>query len=506
MTVTLSQNIPESLLTLCLSYRVVPVQLTEDTLMVASDSGLTAQQQNALQFVCNKRIEQLIWLPLELEKALQSLTVTAPDKGLQDIAHQHSLREESRSYTTDENSDEPVVKFINQTLEMALQRRASDIHFEPYAQRYRIRFRIDGVLQDIGSPPSILASRLAARLKILGQLNIAERRLPQDGQITVEGQQNSYAMRISTIPVIEGEKIVLRVMEAGNQPLDITQLGMTNEMQRYYLDALHSPQGLVLVTGPTGSGKTVTLYSGLNILNRPEHNICSIEDPVEIPIDGINQTQVNAKAGLIFSQALRAFLRQDPDIIMVGEIRDRETAEIAIEAAQTGHLVLSTLHTNSTIETLIRLNQIGIPAYLIVGSLKLIIAQRLVRCLCPHCKVLEDEPVQINLPYWQGNVKSWRAVGCEHCLNGYYGRTGLYEMLAVTNAVKQALLNQVTLDELESLVIKQGMEPLLVAGLKMAGQGVTSLQEVYRTVGSHSDSHSFQQLTDNNDDICDGPK
>lgn len=483
MSDVLLEKFPEALLALCLRYQVAPVSLDAERFIVASHDELTLQQEGALQFGSNRMIESIRWSSLKLEQALQSLSGSEPDKALQHVAEQHILQEERHHYIADENDDEPVVKFISHTLDIALQRRASDIHFEPYANHYRIRFRIDGVLQEVIAPPAILASRLAARLKILGQLNIAERRLPQDGQITIKNGQQDYAMRISTLPVIDGEKVVLRIMESGGQPLDINQLGMSETQQSLYLKALRSPQGLILVTGPTGSGKTISLYSGLKILNHTSHNICSIEDPVEMPIDGINQTQVNVKAGFIFSQALRAFLRQDPDIIMVGEIRDRETAEIAIEAAQTGHLVLSTLHTNSTIETLIRLEQMGIPAYLIVGALRLIIAQRLVRCLCPHCRTLDDEFVEIKLPYWQGTVRSWRAVGCELCLNGYYGRTGIYEMLEITPVIIQAIFNQLSVNELELQAIEQGMQPLFIAGIKLVEQGVTSLQEIYRTIG-----------------------
>lgn len=488
----LTSAISDSLLTLCLKYQVIPLEEKDDSLVIACDSKLTAQQETTLQFALNKQIKQVIWTSVKLEQVRQKLMSDRTHHRL----NQPSLskvKEEEGSYHA-EQDDEHVAKFINQTLDIAFQRRASDIHFEPYADCYRIRFRIDGVLQELMESPSILATRLAARLKILGQLNIAERRLPQDGQITIEHHQRNYALRISTLPVVEGEKVVLRIVDAGHQPLDIAKLGLSEQQQKDYLAALSSPQGLILVTGPTGSGKTVTLYSGLTLLNQSSTNICSVEDPVEVPIKGINQVQVNPKIGLLFTSALRAFLRQDPDVIMIGEIRDRETAEIAVEAAQTGHLVLSTLHTNSTIETLLRLEQIGIPDYQVIASLKLVIAQRLIRCLCPHCKQQDDELVTIKLPYWQGQIRNCLPKGCEHCLNGYYGRTGLYEMLVITPDIKQAVLNKMDVVQLQQLLLNQGMEPLLLAGIRLVEQGITSLSEVYRVVGSVSDSPQVMSI------------
>jgi len=479
----------DSLLMLCQKYHVIPLEENSDTLVVACDKALTTQQETALQFASNKRLKQVIWTMAKLEQVKQKMMSDRTNDRLNQ-AVQHNIKEEDSRYNA-EQDDEQVVKFINQILEIAFQRRASDIHFEPYTNCYRIRFRIDGVLQELIESPSILSTRLAARLKILGQLNIAERRLPQDGQITIQHHQRNYALRISTLPVVEGEKVVLRIVDAGHQPLDIATLGMSARQQKDYLNALSSPQGLILVTGPTGSGKTVTLYSGLMLLNQCDINICSVEDPVEVPIKGINQVQINPKIGLLFTSVLRAFLRQDPDVIMVGEIRDRETAEIAVEAAQTGHLVLSTLHTNSTIETLLRLEQIGIPDYQVVAGLKLVVAQRLVRCLCPHCKQEDTHPVIIKLPYWQGQIKNWLAKGCEHCLNGYYGRMGVYEMLVITPDIKVAILNKSSVMQLQQLFIQQGMEPLFLACIRLVEQGITSLSEIYRVVGNSGElSHS----------------
>lgn len=488
---TYSQSIlamADSLLTLCFKYQVIPLKEDKESLVIACDKKLTTQQETTLQFALNKHIKQEVWPTAKLEQLRQKMIAARTNKRLSQPTIK-SAKEEDNAYNA-EQDDEQVVTFINHTLEMAFQRRASDIHFEPYTDCYRIRFRIDGVLQELIEPPAILATRLAARLKILGQLNIAERRLPQDGQITIQHQQQNYALRISTLPVVDGEKVVLRIVDAGHQPLNISQLGMSEQQQNNYLTALNSPQGLILVTGPTGSGKTVTLYSGLTYLNQIDTNICSVEDPVEVPVKGINQVQVNPKIGLLFTSALRAFLRQDPDVIMIGEIRDRETAEIAVEAAQTGHLVLSTLHTNSTIETLLRLEQIGIPDYQVIASLKLVIAQRLIRCLCPHCKQKDHDAVMITLPYWQGSVTNWSAKGCEHCLNGYYGRTGLYEMLVVTPEIKEAILNKMATVQLQQRLLDQGMEPLLLAGIHLVEQGMTSLSEVYRVVGNNNASYT----------------
>ncbi|MDF7667849.1 ATPase, T2SS/T4P/T4SS family [Orbaceae bacterium ESL0727] len=366
--------------------------------------------------------------------------------------------------------NEKLVESIDELLLDALNKRVSDIHFEPYRQSYRIRMRIDGVLQNMLSPPLDLAKQIAARLKIMAKLNIAEQRLPQDGQLIID----QYTMRISTLPVLNGEKIVLRVMDNHEQQLSFNELGLPEQELSLFCELLTHPQGLILVTGPTGSGKTVTLYSGLKRLNKTDRNICSVEDPIEIPIEGINQTQVNLKAGLTFAQILRSFLRQDPDVMMIGEIRDRETAEIAIQAAQTGHLVLSTLHTNSSIEALTRLNQMGIEHYLLASSLKLVIAQRLVRKLCPHCKVVACELVRFE----EEATPHFLAVGCQHCIGGYRGRIGLYEFLLITPEIQQQILNK-------TKIIPNKMISLKTAGEKLVREGITTLAELHRVLGGH---------------------
>ena len=364
--------------------------------------------------------------------------------------------------------EDKVVESVDKLLLSALEKRASDIHFEPYQHNYRIRMRIDGVLQNMQMPPLTLAKQISARLKVMANLNIAEYRLPQDGQLVI----NNYAMRIATLPVINGEKIVLRVMDNHESELTIDDLGLNEQDLITFKQILDYPQGLILVTGPTGSGKTMTLYSALKRLNKTECNICSVEDPIEIPLEGINQTAINLKAGLSFSVILRALLRQDPDVMMIGEIRDHETAEIAIQAAQTGHLVLSTLHTNSSVEAIVRLNQMGIKNYLLSSSLKLVIAQRLVRKLCQYCKVVASELTLIdNQP-----SPHFIAMGCEKCVGGYLGRMGLYELLIITPEVQQQILNN-------QPISSKNRVNLMQAGYQLVQQGITTLAELNRVLG-----------------------
>ncbi|MDF7669643.1 ATPase, T2SS/T4P/T4SS family [Orbaceae bacterium ESL0721] len=360
-----------------------------------------------------------------------------------------------------------LIENIDQILLDALLKRASDIHFEPYKTSYRVRMRIDGVLQMMFNFPIEMAKQIAARLKIMAKLDIAEQRLPQDGQLII----NNYAMRISTLPVVGGEKIVLRVMDNQEQQLLLTALGLSKADLSLFSQCLQAPQGLILVTGPTGSGKSVTLYSGLKSINQIDRNICSVEDPIEITVAGINQTQVNLKAGLTFAQILRALLRQDPDVLMVGEIRDYETAAIAIQAAQTGHLVLSTLHTNSTIEAITRLNQMGIANYLLASSLQLVIAQRLVRKLCKHCKRQAEDKITFNDLQ---NYTHFLPTGCQHCIGGYHGRVGIYEFLVITPEIQQQIVNQ-------RPITPQQMIP--TAGCELVKSGVTSFAEIERVLG-----------------------
>jgi type IV pilus assembly protein PilB len=372
----------------------------------------------------------------------------------------------------------------------AVRKGASDLHFEPYEKSYRIRFRIDGILHEVASPPVALAGRLSARLKVMSKLDIAEKRVPQDGRIKLKlSQKKSIDFRVSSLPTLWGEKIVMRILDSDSAMLGIDILGYEASQKQLYLDALEQPQGMILVTGPTGSGKTVSLYTGLNILNTEETNISTAEDPVEINLPGINQVQMNTKAGLTFPIALKAFLRQDPDVIMVGEIRDLETAEIAIKAAQTGHLVLSTLHTNSAPETLTRLLNMGVPAYNVASSVSLIIAQRLARRLCNHCKAPEQLPEQELLK--QGftseqlpGVKLFKPVGCEYCTGGYKGRVGIYEVMPISGVIAEKIMAGGNSLEIAQQAQREGINNLRQSGLLKAAAGLTSLAEINRVTNA----------------------
>lgn len=388
----------------------------------------------------------------------------------------------------EEKDDAPIVVYINKILLDAIKKGASDLHFEPYEHKYRVRFRIDGVLHEVASPPVNLSSRMAARLKVMSRLDIAEKRKPQDGRIKLKiSKKKSIDFRVSSLPTMWGEKIVMRILDSSSAMLGIEVLGYEQEQEKLYLDALAKPQGMILVTGPTGSGKTVSLYTGLNILNTEERNISTAEDPVEINLEGINQVQMNPKAELTFSAALKSFLRQDPDIIMVGEIRDLETAEIAIKAAQTGHLVLSTLHTNSAAETLTRLLNMGVPSFNIASSVTLIIAQRLARRLCKHCKKpMETPPSPAELekfgfkPQQIMGLKLYEANGCELCSAGYKGRVGIYEVVPMSTEMQKIIMRKGNSIEIAEQAQKEGINNLRQSGIVKAINGITSLEEVSR--------------------------
>lgn len=385
-----------------------------------------------------------------------------------------------------EAEDQPIITFINKMLHDAIRKGASDLHFEPYEKSYRIRFRIDGILHEVASPPVALSSRLSARLKVMSRLDIAEKRVPQDGRIKLKlSQKKSIDFRVSSLPTLWGEKIVMRILDSDSAMLGIDILGYEAEQKQLYLNALGQPQGMILVTGPTGSGKTVSLYTGLNILNTEQTNISTAEDPVEINLPGINQVQVNPKAGLTFPMALKSFLRQDPDVIMVGEIRDLETAEIAIKAAQTGHLVLSTLHTNSAPETLTRLLNMGVPAYNVASSVSLIIAQRLARRLCHHCKAQELLPEAELLrqgfqPAQLAGLKLFKPIGCDYCTGGYKGRVGIYEVMPITAAIAQKIMQGANSLDIAQQAQQENINNLRQSGLLKAAAGLTSLAEVNR--------------------------
>jgi type IV pilus assembly protein PilB len=387
--------------------------------------------------------------------------------------------------TRDDVEDAPIVRFVNKVMLDAIRRGASDIHFEPYEKVYRVRLRMDGVLKELAAPPVQLAQKLSARLKVMARLDIAERRVPQDGRIKMRLSKNrAIDFRVSTCPTLFGEKIVMRILDPAQASLGIDSLGYEPAQKDLYMKYLGKPQGMILVTGPTGSGKTVSLYTGLHILNKEDTNISTAEDPAEINLPGVNQVNVNAKVGLTFAAAMRAFLRQDPDVIMVGEIRDLETAEIAIKAAQTGHLVLSTLHTNDAPQTLTRLVDMGVKPYAIATSVSLIIAQRLARRLCSHCKQPLEIPKEALLKegFQEADVahgmKIFQPKGCQNCTDGYKGRVGIYQVMAITESIARIILALGSAVDIAQQAAKEGVWDLRRSGLEKVKAGLTSLEEV----------------------------
>ena len=434
-------------------------------------------EEDKLQKIANKAIEQVdTQMPAlgDDDLDLENLEVTGGEDDL-----------EKDAVGRDDVEDAPIVRFVNKVLLDAIKKGASDIHFEPYEKSYRIRLRLDGYLKEIANPPVQLAVKLAARIKVMSRLDIAERRVPQDGRIKMRISKNrAIDFRVSTCPTLFGEKIVARILDPSSAMLGIDALGYEQAQRDLYMQALAQPHGMILVTGPTGSGKTVSLYTGLNILNKEDTNISTAEDPAEINLPGVNQVNVNPKVGLTFASALRAFLRQDPDVIMVGEIRDLETAEIAIKAAQTGHLVLSTLHTNDAPKTLTRLIDMGVKPYAIATSVSLIIAQRLARKLCNNCKAPIDMPPEALLKegYTEDEInrgiKIFKPVGCGSCTDGYKGRTGIYQVMPVSEEIQRIILQEGNAVDIAAQTAAEGIWDLRRSGLEKARAGITSLDEV----------------------------
>ncbi|XDF77352.1 type IV-A pilus assembly ATPase PilB [Aliivibrio fischeri] len=476
-------------------YQALPVSHDSCTIRLAVADPSIAQIEDDFRFTSGKQIELVLADQGQIQAAIRR--VYGAGLSANDNQHKEITQDELASLvdvSLDEISatedlsqdDAPVTRFINQILLEAVRKGVSDIHFEPYEDNYRVRFRCDGILVENNRPSAHLSRRLSARLKIMAKLDIAERRLPQDGRIKLKlNSTTSIDMRVSSLPTLWGEKIVLRLLDSSAANLNIDKLGYSDQQKNLYLEALKRPQGMILMTGPTGSGKTVSLYTGLNILNTTEQNISTAEDPVEINLNGINQVQVNPKIGLTFAHALRSFLRQDPDIVMVGEIRDLETAEIAVKAAQTGHLVLSTLHTNSAAETVVRLGNMGIENFNLASSLSLIIAQRLARRLCNLCKqedhlsdeLREEYNISPSTIIYQANKE-----GCNECTHGYSGRIGIYEVMPFTRELSVAILKGATVRQIEQIAIQQGMDNLKTSGIKRLEDGTTSLQELNRVL------------------------
>ncbi|WP_345878253.1 type IV-A pilus assembly ATPase PilB [Shewanella algae] len=489
-------SIPEEFLNKKLidKHRCLPLFKRGNRLYIATSDPTNIAALEDFQFSAGLHAEAILVEEDKLSKALEkvleedlsSLDLNGLDE--ESLAGIEVTDTDKRQQEEGESKDDaPIVIYINKILTDAIRKGASDLHFEPYEKRYRIRFRIDGILHEVSEPPISLSGRISARLKVMSKLDIAERRVPQDGRIKMKLSRNkSIDFRVSTLPTLWGEKIVMRILDSSSAQLGIEKLGYEEDQKQAYLEMLARPQGMILVTGPTGSGKTVSLYTGLNILNTEERNISTAEDPVEINLEGVNQVHINPKAGLTFASALRSFLRQDPDVVMVGEIRDLETAEIAIKAAQTGHLVLSTLHTNSSAETLTRLLNMGVPGYNIASSVNLIIAQRLARRLCPECRQPEDIPEHelLQLGFSQQQIDAgftpYKPCGCEFCSGGYKGRVGIYEVMKMSDEIARTIMEGGNSLQIATTAKQQGMRDLRLSGLLKVIQGVTSIAEINR--------------------------
>jgi len=483
-------------------YQFIPVSKTGATLTVAMADPSNVFAMDDITFITGYRVEPVVASEEALREAIDSYYGTTHSIELKKVMEDLSTVEEASLEVLEEEEDldvadlaesadeAPVVRLVNLILTDALKRAASDIHIEPYEKSYRVRFRIDGLLYEIMNPPIKLKDAICSRLKILAKLDIAEKRLPQDGRIKIkmkfQGKVKELDFRVSTLPTLHGEKIVMRLLDKDNLMLDMTKLGFEKSSLKYFEEAIFQPYGMVLVTGPTGSGKTNTLYSALSRVNTPEVNIMTAEDPVEFQLPGINQVQMKESIGLNFAAALRSFLRQDPNIVLVGEVRDFETAEIAIKAALTGHLVLSTLHTNDAPSTINRLMNMGIEPFLVATSLNLIVAQRLIRRICQKCRQPEDVPVQalLNIGFSEAEAPSLelsKGRGCDECnQRGYKGRIGIYEVMVVSEDIRELILSGASAIELRRKALEEGMIGLRNSGLQKIRDGVTTLEEVVR--------------------------
>ncbi|HVZ43282.1 MAG TPA: type IV-A pilus assembly ATPase PilB [Ramlibacter sp.] len=489
-------RLPKSLLDtkICQAYRVVVLSKRNNRLTVAtadpSDQGCAEKIKFATQMGVDWVIAEYDKLTKLVEQQATTATETmdsiiGDDFEFDEGSMDSSVVDDDEKAATSEVDDAPVVKFLHKMLLDAISQRASDLHFEPYEYHYRVRFRIDGELREIASPPVAIKDKLASRIKVISRLDISEKRVPQDGRMKLKvGPDRVIDFRVSTLPTLFGEKIVIRILDPSSAKLGIEALGYDPEEKKRLMDAIGRPYGMVLVTGPTGSGKTVSLYTCLNLLNKPGVNISTAEDPAEINLPGVNQVNVNEKAGLTFAAALKSFLRQDPDVIMVGEIRDLETADIAIKAAQTGHMVMSTLHTNDAPTTLTRMRNMGIAPFNIASSVILITAQRLARRLCPNCKQPADIPYEnlIEAGFTEEDVDGtwtpYRPVGCSACNNGYKGRVGIYQVMPISEDMQQLILRDGSALDIAAQARKEGVRSLRESGLQKVRAGVTSLEEI----------------------------
>ena len=487
-------RLPKDLLDakICQAYKVVVLSKRSNRLIVATADPTDQEAAEKIKFTTQMGVDWIIAEYDKLNRLVEATTKSASEamESLTsgDFEFDESVAEETPEVIdsgANEVEDAPVVKFLHKMLLDAFNMRASDLHFEPYEHQYRVRFRIDGELKEISSPPIAIKDKLASRIKVISRMDISEKRVPQDGRMKLKvGPDRVIDFRVSTLPTLFGEKIVIRILDPSSAKLGIDALGYEPEEKERLLHAIGRPYGMILVTGPTGSGKTVSLYTCLNLLNKPSVNIATAEDPSEINLPGVNQVNVNEKAGLTFAVALKSFLRQDPDIIMVGEIRDLETADISIKAAQTGHLVLSTLHTNDAPTTLTRMRNMGIAPFNIASSVILITAQRLARRLCPACKAPADIPHEtlVEAGYREedldGSWVTYRAVGCSACNNGYKGRVGIYQVMPISEEIQRIILRDGSALEIAEQARNEGVRSLRESGLHKARLGLTSLEEV----------------------------
>ncbi len=483
------QRLPKDLLDtkICQAYRIVVLSKRSNRLIVATADPSDHEAAEKIKFYTQMGVD---WVIAEYDKLLKLVEASATVEAMEsiigdDFKFDEASDEPISESSTSEVEDAPVVKFLQKMLLDAFRMGASDLHFEPFEHTYRVRFRVDGELRVIATPPVAIKEKLASRIKVISRLDISEKRVPQDGKMKLKiGPNRVIDFRVSTLPTLYGEKIVIRILDPSNAKLGIDALGYEPVEKERLMAAIGRPYGMVLVTGPTGSGKTVSLYTCLNILNKPGVNIATAEDPAEITLPGVNQVSMNDKAGMTFPVALRAFLRQDPDIIMVGEIRDLETAEISIKAAQTGHLVLSTLHTNDAPATLTRLRNMGIAPFNIASSMILITAQRLARRLCPNCKMPTDIPRESLLEAGfleedlDGSWTPYRPVGCSMCNNGYKGRVGIYQVMPITEEIQRIILRDGSALEIAAQAASEGVRSLRQSGLYKVKLGMTSVEEI----------------------------
>ncbi len=497
----LAKIVPEKIASM---FKVVPIKLEGDTIWLASTDILDVAARDYIRFATGYNVRVILTSEGFVESVYEALySSQSKEELLKDLISEteEELAKVGEATEVDVIEDEtsaiavasveelasqaPVIRLVNYLITEAVERGASDVHIEPYENKVRVRYRIDGVLEEQMTVPTKLRDAIVARVKIMSRLNVVERRVPQDGRIKIRVKDKEVDVRVSTVPTVTGEKVVMRLLDKSGLVLDLDLLGFEEDQREIFERAIKRPYGMVLITGPTGSGKTTTLYSALKILNRPQVNIMTVEDPVEYNFEGINQVNVNEAVGLDFAAALRAFLRQDPDIILVGEIRDKETVEIAIRAALTGHLVFSTVHTNNAPATVTRLVDMGVEPFLVASSLILVVAQRLVRKICPLCKeeYVPSEEVLRVLGLEDEKGPFYRGKGCSNCRQtGYKGRIAVYELMEVTQDIKKAIVSGATEDEIRDLAVTNGMKLLKDVGVEKARRGVTTLEEVIRAI------------------------